>query len=172
MYTYEWVPSLLTWNYHNIVHGLYPSAKKKLKREKKKSLYLKLSQHLSWAIPQCKKKFRKRGKKEVTTVSSADLGFPSKLLWSQSPCSCHHTHPIKTSGQFATLGKNSGTWIWTSKSSYSSAKQFNKEKMDRKFLSMDTGKNNFGESMVTWFKVLERKQNNIYSYSCHLLVSY
>ena len=64
MYTYEWVPSLLTWNYHNIVHGLYPSAKKNLKREKKKSLYLKLSQHLSWAIPQCKKKFRKREKKK------------------------------------------------------------------------------------------------------------
>ena len=55
MYTYEWVPLLLTWNYHNIVHGLYPSAKKSLERgEKKKSLQYQVQiwvSHLSSCDP-------------------------------------------------------------------------------------------------------------------------
>ena len=29
MYMYGWVPSLITWNYHNIVNWLYPNTKNK-----------------------------------------------------------------------------------------------------------------------------------------------
>ena len=29
-----WVPSLFTWNYHNIVNQLYPITKQKLKKKK------------------------------------------------------------------------------------------------------------------------------------------
>ena len=47
------------------VHGLYPSAKRKVyKRKKKKVPQPELSQHCSWAIPQCKIKFRKKKKKK------------------------------------------------------------------------------------------------------------
>ena len=34
MYTYDSVPSLFTWNYHNVVNWLYPSTKQKPKEKK------------------------------------------------------------------------------------------------------------------------------------------
>ena len=27
MYTYDWIPSVFTWNYHNVVNWLYPNTK-------------------------------------------------------------------------------------------------------------------------------------------------
>ena len=34
IYMYGWVPSLFTWNYHNIVNRLYPNTKQKVKKKK------------------------------------------------------------------------------------------------------------------------------------------
>ena len=31
-YIYDWVPSLSTWNYHNIVNWLYPNTNLKVKK--------------------------------------------------------------------------------------------------------------------------------------------
>ena len=40
MYMYGWVPSLFTWNYHNIVNQLHPKQNKKLKKKKLNGLSL------------------------------------------------------------------------------------------------------------------------------------
>ena len=53
--------------------------KKKLKRKKKVPLPKTITTSFMGCTP-VQKKVQKEGKKEVTTVSSADLGFPSKLL--------------------------------------------------------------------------------------------
>ena len=34
IYMYGWVPSLFTWNYHNIVNRLYPDTKQKVKKKR------------------------------------------------------------------------------------------------------------------------------------------
>ena len=42
LYMYDWVPSLFTWNYDNIVNWLYPKTKYKIqKREKNKNNFFK-----------------------------------------------------------------------------------------------------------------------------------
>ena len=43
VYMYAWVPSLSTWNHHNIVNRLYPMQNKKLKKKKEYVWWQKLT---------------------------------------------------------------------------------------------------------------------------------
>lgn len=130
-----------TWNYHNIVHGLYLSAKKKFsKREKQKSLQYQVQ---IW----------------VSHLSSCDTRV--HVLATTHILSRHQTslqHQAKIQGHEYELGR----------AAIVQPNSLTERKWTGNFYPWTLEKTTLGN---IWLKVLERNQKNINSYSCHLLVS-
>ena len=86
MYTYGWVPSLSTWNYHDTVSQLYSNIKLKDKKLINKIWVPGLKPSQRWLLSQVSKK--KGGEREKDCVHTL-LYFASFF-----PCLSHQTLPL------------------------------------------------------------------------------